>query len=560
MSSATRFDPGGVKKMLGGIAEKLFSTGRVESVAEAMKRIGRLGMSGRQQELNHLWGWYRGDHYAARRTDWNGKEVLDPIEHESIATAGFLPPGYYDAGSNLPIKFRRPSAPYGLARVIVDRFTSILFSERHHPQLRIEGDEDSDGYVDALIKECRLWSQMILARTYGGAMGSVAVGFQFVDGKPVIEVHDPRWLFPVFADRSTLRLKSLEKRYMFVVEELDPTGQYADVWYWYRRVIDADRDTVYLPAPVGDGEEPQWEADREVVHSLGFCPVVWTQNSPLQDDCDGDPDCHGTYDSIETIDALVAQANKGILQNCDPTVIIATDAKMESIRKGSDDAIKLPAGGSAQYMEISGRGPEAAMKQASELRRQVLETTRCVLDFSPAGGSAAMTATEVERLFSAMLARADELREQYGQKLILPLVEMMVAAARQLGEGTLNAETGAIEKQVLVLSPKAVLDDEGNVIGRQPHKLGQGGSADLQWPRYFVPTLADVEQATRAAGAAKAAGLIDDEHAIQFVSEFYRVDDVRGMMRKLEKDQGGRQQDAASDMLARMKSSGQASE
>lgn len=166
----------------------------IESTAgKLIQRVSALGMSPKQQELNRLYSFYAACQYDARRVDWDGKEVLDPVDHETIARAGYIPPGFYDAGGGmLPLKFRRPYAPYHLARAITERFTGLLFSERRHPKIRIEGDADTQDYANALIEASRLWPAMMLIRSLGGAMGSMVAGFKFIDGKPRIEPHDPR--------------------------------------------------------------------------------------------------------------------------------------------------------------------------------------------------------------------------------------------------------------------------------------------------------------------------------------------------------------------------------
>ena len=160
-----------------------------------------------------------------------------------------------------------------------------------------------------------MWQTAILARTIGGAMGSVAVGFQFIDGVPVIEVHDPRWCNPVFKDSFTNKLKSLEIRYMRP-EDVQVGGQWQEVNFWHRRIITETEDIIFEPAEVGDGAEPRWQVKTRAIHELGFCPVVWVQNLPVLDDTDGDPDCHGIYEMVEAIDSLVSQAYRGVLFNC----------------------------------------------------------------------------------------------------------------------------------------------------------------------------------------------------------------------------------------------------
>jgi hypothetical protein len=552
MSSGTPFNPSGVNKMLKGLANRL--TRKNETQAESMARIRRLGLSPRQQRLNHLWAWYCAEHYSNRRVDWNGNQAIDPIDHEAIATAGFIPPGFYDAGSTMPIKFRKPSAPYALVRVIVDRFTGLLFSEQRHPHLHIEGDKDTEEYINSLFEHARMWANMMHARKHGGSMGTACAGFQFLNGKLAIEVHDPRWTEPHFDDRVNLTLESIEKKFMYPVETKDPaTGVYQEVPYWYRRIVDKTTDTLFKSVPVGDGEEPEWTVEKQVEHNFGFCPVVWVQNLPVQDDIDGDSDCVGVYDLVETIDALLAQANKGILANSDPTAVIITDAEMAEVRKGSDNAIKLPQGGSANYMEISGSGPKTALELAEQLRKYALEVVQCTLDHA---NMQQRTATEIERVYSSMLAKADTLREQYGQKLIIPLAEMILSAIRKLGEGKLNPETNMIEKQQIMLPARAVFNDKTEQIEMLPHSLGPGGLVTLQWPRYFEPLLTDVELAARSAIAAKAGQLIDAEHAAKFIAEYFRVEDVPGMLARIQKETKDQQERLADQALGMLRDPG----
>ena len=503
---------------------------------QMLHKIARLGLSPRQQMLNRLWASYRGQQYAGRKVDWDGTERTEGVETEAIASAGFLPPGYYDAGATFPVKFRRPSAPYHLRKVIVDRFTGLLFSDKKHPSLRIEGDSVTEDYVRALCEASRLWPAMIQARTYGGAMGTVAVGFQLLEGKPVVEVHDPRWCIPVFADRHALRLASIEKRYMFPVDEQDPeTGAWIQRPYWYRRVIDAQQDVLFVSVPVTD-EEPVWEVEHRVVHGFGFCPVVWAQNLPVQDDIDGDQDCVGVEDMCDQIDALLSQANQGILASCDPTLKIITNADLDGIRKGSKNAIKLPEGSSADYMEISGAGIKAALDMVQHLRSMVLEVAQCVLDQQGQQAvSSRRTATEIERGQASMLAKADVLREQYGERLIKPLLEMMVHAIRAVERPV--AMDGGILRRVVKLPPRIVTNMDMSVT-KEERVLPPDGEFEitLNWGPYFEPSLDDALKAVQAATAAKLGGMLDHEHAVAYVAPFFLVEDARGMAKRVQQE------------------------
>lgn len=557
MSSGTRYDPSSVRKLIDGLASRLMVGGqRVESVTQAMQKISRLGMSPRQMALNRLWACYRCEQYAARRIDWNGAPVMDPIEHEAVAHSTSIPPGFYDAGESMPIKFRRPTAPYALTKVIVDRFTGLLFSERHHPQIRVDGDELTEDYVGALVEAGRLWPAMIQARTYGGAMGTVAIGFQFVDGRLEFEVHDPRWCKPRFADKARLELQSIEKRYMYPEEEVDEaTGQYEIVWYWYRRVIDVEGDVVFQPVEVGDGSEPKWVPDKVVQHDFGFCPVVWMQNLPVQDDTDGDPDAHGVYDLVEAIDALYSQANRGTLANSDPTLVISTDDDMSDVRKGSDNAIKLSSGSSAVYLELQGVGQKAALELAHEFRKLALEVAQAVLDHPDVANR---TATEIDRVYSAMIAKADVMREQYGEKGIKPLLEKVLVAVHLVTTtGREDGETGEVVYGEVRLPPRKTIDEVTGLITYVERELGESpGVLQVQWPRYFESMLTDVELATRSAIAAKAGGLIDQKHAVEYVAEHFKVEDTQGMIRQIDEERSEEEERMAAQALGMLRTPG----
>jgi hypothetical protein len=507
---------------------------------ESLDKMRRLGMTERQQGLNSLWAWYRCANYAVRGMDWDGTQHTEGLDHEAIATAGFIPPGFIDAGgATLPLKFRRPSAPYRLVKVIVDRFTGLLFSERRHPKLRVDGDPDTEDYAAAMADSARLWQQMILARTYGGAMGSVAVGFQFLNGKPIIEIHDPRWTHPQFKDRATLKLYEVEKRFMYPVDKRDPlTGLFHTENYWYRRIINETSDILFKPAPVGDGEEPKWETDRSVDHNLGECPVVWIQNTPNQDGIDGDPDCLGIYDLCERIDQLLSQADASTSYNCDPTPWASTDANMPDVQMGSRSVVKMPSGSSLNLLEHNGSGPKGATDLVDKFRALALEVAQCVLEHPELANR---TATEIERAFSSMLAKADVMREQYGERGVKPLMTMMTEAARKLGTGTVDA-AGVIQRQVVILPPRIMKDADGN-IQRFPRKLGaEGSDLGTQWPGYFEPTPTDVVQSTQAATLAKTGGLIDQEHATKFVADSFRVEDVPAMLKKIAAEKQAQQE------------------
>lgn len=574
--------PGIMSRMVNYVAGKI---GAKDGAANAQKRIARLGMSPRQLEMNHLWAVYKGLHYANRKVDWNGHEVVDAVASEVIATQGYIPPGFIDvskSGASLPLKYRRPSSPYALVTLIVNRFTGLLFSEQMHPSIQLEGDPATLDWLQAFAEATRLWQQFMHARQYGGATGTVALGILFVQGKPSVEIHDPRWCIPTFVEYGSTKLLRLEKRYQFPKEERNPeTGEWEVVPYWYRRIIDQTQDVVFAPCPVGDGEEPDWQVKDQVQHGLGFCPVVWIQNLPVLDDPDGEPDCPpAVYDNQSEIDKLLSQSNRGIVANCDPTLVITTKAEMNGVAIGSDNAIKVP-DGDAKFLELQASGPKAATEQAEKLKMNALEIAQCVLE----NPQAAATATEVERSYQSMLAKADILREQYGQKGVVPVLDMAWQIAKKLteprlvqqaaqqevsmgstgastedgmvgpsGEGSahpgeqtpggapqpdamfqaaMQPQVARVQRGAVFLPPKYEVDPVTRLVKKTERVLGTGGNITLKWPTYFPPSLQDVNTASTATTGALTGGVIDDEAAVNFLAPFFKVSDPKALLERV---------------------------
>lgn len=512
-------------------------------------------MSPRQRELDWFWGFYRCTNYDGRKCDWNGSPEVDPIERDMIATSGAIPPGFYDAGqtNDIPLKFRKPSTPYRLAKVIVNRFTSLLFSNRRHPKVTCE-DPDTEDWLAGFCEATRYWARWAKARRYGGAMGTAIVSFTFSNGKPKVEVHDPRWCMPEFSDRSNFIVSQLEKRYQYSMLVRNMDGEWEERWFWYRRVIDDQTDTIWPKVAVDDGE-PDWEHERSIskTHGIGECPVVWVQNEEVDESLDGDPDCHGCYEDIEDIDALLSQASRGTKANCDPTLHVGSEAEFASIEKGSGKAIQTEVGGTVNYIEITGAGIDRAMKLADLLQEKVLTVSRCALDRNE--GGPAKTEEEIEQNYSSMFERADDFREQYGENGAKRLLQMVLRYARRVSQARPEKnELGVtrIVRDVIVLPKKLVKNEETGKVTYVERKLGAGMQIDLVWPDYTQPSQDVITKAVNAAGEALTFHLIDQRHATQHVASYFQVEDVPKMLEhvKTEKQEEREAQQGPGNDLA----------
>lgn len=566
MSSGTPFSPSGQLDVIDAVSDKMLKRPGTDSKANdqlrgAMSRMKRLGLNERQRTLNAYYAWYRRQNYASCETDWDGRPVEDDLTRDALASGSIaskpdVPPGFYDANSQTqPIKNRKPCAPSGLVRTVVDEFTGLLFGEEQHPTVYIDGNDNDTDYLHALCEEQRMWALCDMARTNGGSMGTAIAGFQFLDGKPVVEIHDPRWCFPEFRDPLQHTLKRLEKRFIFPkIFKTEETGEEVELWFWYRRVIDEEKDTLYMCMPVGEGDEPDWDdpanLDKEVVHNLGFCPVVWCQNLPVQDSADGDPDCYGSYDTVRAIDLLRTRAFRGNLYNSDPTLFIQTPDEYSSVEKGNGAAINVTQG-DAHYIEHNGSGPKMCMQQAIELREQFLEDTKCVVD-NPDKPGDAETATAVRRKYARMFKQAGRLREQYGQKLVIALLDLEIKAILKLGTKKLDPNSGNLTRSVLKLPPRIVKTNGGGTKVEE-RVFKDGGKLQIKWPPFVTPTLDEVAKAVNGASNAKLAGLIDSEHATRFVADIFHITDTKALLKRIDEEKAQIEQQAQASMQERIR-------
>lgn len=539
MSSGTPVDPAaGSNFVYSGMAQQGVEDGTLPAHGSAF------ALSPRQLDLEKFWQYYRCRNYDTRAVDWNGQPVTSGLDHEVIVSQAYTPPGFYDAGASYPIKFRRPYAPYYLAKIIVDRFSGLLFSQSRQPTLLYPGDEATEDYMRTVAKVGRLWAAMAQARRYGGAMGSAATGFVIVDGKPRFETHDPRWTKPIFKDRHEGILRKIEKRYVYPETVRDSEGDWVEVWFWYRRVIDEHVDEVWEKVPVAEGDEPIWRKfdSNKIEHALGICPVVWIQNTLEEDDIDGDPDCWGIYDIIEEHDALMSQASRGLKANCDPTLFLSSDEDVAGpIQKGSDNALKYEKGASASYLEITGAGPKAAREMAGDLRERAYEIAAVVPDDI---AQVEKTATEIRARMARMTEKADALREQYGEtgiKKIMEIAEFVIRKAvgprdveREFeDEGVVPIKRVMRIDSKLDLPPRYEEQEDGTSIP-VPRALGPGSYLDLKWPRYFEPTLEDISKAVAAAVAGMQGGVMDMKMAITFLKQYLPIEDEEVIVKRLE--------------------------
>jgi hypothetical protein len=491
-----------------------------------------------QKRMAAYWKHYRCETYDELEHDWNGAPESAQEIAGAVVRGQAVPPGFYAVGEDISLKHRRPDAPYYLARAVVPKFTGLLFSAKRHPQIVCD-DQKTEQWLNAFAEQTRLWTHAIRLRNYGGGMGAVGLGFKFVKAVPYIEIHDARFSTPTWVDRTSCTVACLDKREQYSVRVF-VKGKPEERWFWTRRLIDEEYDTLWEKVPVSsDGQEPDWDSYKctRVHHGFGFCPVVWIANDPIDEGTQGDPDCYGIFQLMVKMDALLSQAAKGTLGSCDPTLGIASNAEFDEIKKGSSNALQVEQGGEMEYIEMTGAGIERAQKLVDDLEAKALTIVRCNLD-RHAKAAASRSVEEVEYQYASMIERADVFREQYGERGIKLLLEMVLKVARMYDiPRTVELPNGETDVQRRVIKVPKLRVQEGETWRYVERELGEGEVINLKWPSYFTPGLTEITKAVEAAGAAaRTYRVVDMRNAVEFLAPYLGIEDVGATLEIVNKD------------------------
>ena len=256
------------------------------------------------------------------------KRVLDGTLYD------VLPFEFHDertaAGDYIPLRKRRPSVRYPLARIVVDDSLSLVFSDGHYPTIASPHADTRAALAD-ITAECGL-NQVMADAAMRGSIGSVAIQLRVLRSRVFCRVLDTQYLTPVFDPMEPDTLLSVTERYK--VAGVDLAGQGYELpdpamTYWFQRIWDAEAETWFLPTPVypdGAPDEPLADEVRTVTHALGFVPIVWIRNLPGGDDIDGDCTFRAAIDTSIEIDYQLSQAGRGLKYSSDPLLLIREPA------------------------------------------------------------------------------------------------------------------------------------------------------------------------------------------------------------------------------------------
>jgi hypothetical protein len=418
-----------------------------------------------------------------------------------------LPHAFQDertaSGEYIPLRSRRPSVRYPLARIVVDDSVSLVFSDGHFPTL----DSDDVGLrstLSDLAIETRLNSVMQEA-ALRGAVGSVAVLLRVLKGRIFLKVLESLYLNPVWDPEAPDTLLSVTEKYKAAGSSLVDLGYQIDnpaAQYWFMRIWDSDRETWFHPWPTTSVDPPMIDALRSISHGLGFVPLVWTRNLP------GGPDGAEGIDgactfrpAIETaieIDYQLSQAGRGLKYSSDPTLLIrepAGDAR--ELVRGGGNALVVTEHGDARLLEINGTASAAVIEYIRTLRELALEGVhgnRASADRL----TTAQSGRALEMMNQGLIFLADNLRVSYGAA-ILQIARMIISASH-------------IYRLTTHHEPVPPLDRSARLR--------------LKWPRWYAPDASDRAADAQTLATLTTAKLLSPETALRSIADIYAVPDI----------------------------------
>lgn len=494
-------------------ANNLKQIGPAQDSASSQFRARFFLDSDRYRLLDRRQSYYDCTQHDYKRFDFDGRVISSA--GGIAATQPLL--SSEKAAWYVPLRSRRPSSPYRLARVITNSFTNLVFGEDRFPQFKVDGDPDTEDFIKAMVKSMSLPSKMIQARNLGGSVGTVGLSWCFLNGKPRCEVHNAKNLFVhEWEDRAQCVPRHVTEVYTAKVQEWDPARKrFGMTTYWYRRDWTPNMDVVFQPVRDEPGKDIVWEPDldKSADHQNGIIHFVWIQNLP-NDDIDGFPDYEGLYEPFDTLDLLLSVITRGATLNLDPTLKLKMDPDLVNrmgVRKGSDQALIVGEEGDAEYLELQGTALEAGISLVNTKRRAALETAECVIPDPDEISANGTSSVAMKMLYSPMLGKGNTIREQYAAGMTRMLDAMVTVARATLNSTTTVRDEQGNEEEVqrqIVLPQKVTrkpkLDEDGNPeigedgnptgaedVVREDRLPGEGGEIEAEWPPYFPPTPQD---------------------------------------------------------------------
>lgn len=547
------------------------------SLAEA-QRIFQANVSPRARRLEHLERYAIGTQYEGRKSFWD-----DDVPLQERAPCIVVPLGEVAAESNVDLCMGEGRAPkFSLAESEND---SVF-----DPRLSLTED-DADALTRFLCAVCEQSDVISAAQEllqWAQQHGTTVALPSARNGELCIERLDAKWCTPTFEVTNPECVESIEIRYPFLKEYKIDTQTTGMKCMLYRRVIDAQRDVTYKPAPASDdGDEPdQWveDSERVAVHDLGFCPVIWYKfGSRSTSSIDGTALHARVCDEIDALNFGRSQIHRAALYATDPQTVetgvdpdynpapMGRQAQTMYVPGANDDpankgwVILGPDGNAARKgMPARRRGPGVvwryerpdssvelltlpgdALKPAEDNVAQVFGILKealgvVFLDPQHTKLGSDISGRTLEWLHARQVSKCNKIRKDFGRRMLIPLLQMLLRICLK-SKAAIYLPGYALAKSLL---QRFELEVEG------AGKRWFGPDIKITWGPYFAPTATDAKAETDNVIAARDAGLITLKTAVEKISPYFGIANVAEYVEELEEEAAEKAKAAAEAMHA----------
>lgn len=528
--------------------------------------------------------------------------------------AGRIP--WFDASSNVPLFERAPCIKYPIVATAIASHVAFVLGEGRWPTLS-SGTSEDDGEIDedwglplkesetldrfvnvVLVKHARVkeTARELLAEAMG--CRSVAVVTSVRAGRLCAETVKPAWCTPTLDDNE--ECSKLEIRYPYIETFYNEAEKKWDTrCMLYRRVIDAVKDTVYLPAKAKeDGSQPDWKEDpaKTKEHGLGFCPVLWY---PFMKPCSVATEVDGVaiherqLEEVDCLNIALSQKQRAAVVAGDPQTIetgVASDhnpAPMAAVSRGviikktdaSDRSVSVfsstsNASTGRKLARMRGSGvvwtyPDAAAKvyqltlpegalaaiddHAKDLRNKLSEAFFAVfLDPNEARTHGAISGKAMAFMFSRQLGFCDQVRDDFGDKALIPLVSMLLRIVYVIGKkNPTSLYMPGVKKVLPILESfdRETSDESGATTTKRAWVAPR---LEPQWGPYFPPGEQDQLFVVQLAAQAKEAGVATTTMCVEKLRDagVFNVASAEEVVKGIDEERATAQQEAMDQVHA----------
>jgi hypothetical protein len=265
--------------------------------------------------------------------------ALDKVARYVAGTQYEGRPHFLYPGVDVPLHERAPCIVAPVVATAIAQHVDFALGEGRFPKLTTGASEDEsdlggsglterqsktlDQFLAVLVEHARLQdvSQDALGSAEECGTACVVVGAR--NGCLEVESLDAKEATPTFGPDGRTLL-SIEHRRPYIEISKGQDGVLRAKCLVYRRVVDEQADTVYLPAEAPpEGREPKWSVDkaRTAEHGLGFVPAVWWRfrlGSRRIDSLDGEAIHKALFDEIDALNMSLSQRHRAALYAGDP--------------------------------------------------------------------------------------------------------------------------------------------------------------------------------------------------------------------------------------------------